>query len=74
VKPAAFTNALTNFNPDQAKAIKDAYELAKKKLELTQPLTKQQKDILARAIIILAKEGCVETERLAFRAVMRSVM
>jgi hypothetical protein len=62
--------ALTNFNPDQVKIIQDAYELAKKTFESTKPLTKIQRDLLARAIVTLAEEGYLETERLASRAII----
>jgi hypothetical protein len=63
--------ALTKFNPDQVKIIQDAYELAKKTFESTKPLTKIQRDLLAREIVTLAGRGCLETERLASRAIMR---
>jgi hypothetical protein len=65
---------LTNFNPDQVKIIKDAYELAKATFEsTTKPLTKIQRDLLAREIVTLAERGCLETERLASRAIMRAL-
>jgi hypothetical protein len=63
--------ALTNFDQAQVKIIKDAYDLAKKTFESWQPLTKIQRDVLAKAVITLAKEGCLETNRLASRAIIR---
>jgi hypothetical protein len=61
---------LTNFNPDQAKIIKDAYELAKKRFVSTRPLTKVEEDKLAIAVIFFAEAGCLETKRLASRAII----
>jgi hypothetical protein len=61
---------LTSFNPDEVKIIADAYALALKIFE-SKPLSKIHQDILAREIIVLAEEGCLETERLATRAIMR---
>jgi hypothetical protein len=58
-RAAVIAAALTKFNPDQVKIIQDAYELAKKTFESTKPLTKIQRDLLARAIITLAEEGCL---------------
>jgi hypothetical protein len=63
-----------NFNPDQVKIIQDAYKLAKKTFESSKPLTKIQRDLLAREIVTLAGRGCLETERLASRAIMRVMM
>jgi hypothetical protein len=63
--------AAVNFNPDQVTIIKDAYELGKQTFEPTQPLTEIQLGLLARAIITLADEGCLDTERLASRAIMQ---
>jgi hypothetical protein len=64
---------LTSFAPAEVQIIKNAFELAKKTLESGRPLTKAEEDNLAREIIVLAKEGCLETERLADRAITRSL-
>jgi hypothetical protein len=61
---------LTNFDPAQVKIIQEAYELAKK---TSGPLTKADKENLAREIVSLAGRGCLETERLASRAIMRAL-
>jgi hypothetical protein len=63
--------AAANFNPDQVTIIKDAYELAKTTFESTQPLTKVEEDKLAIAVITVAEAGCLETKRLASRAITR---
>jgi hypothetical protein len=60
----------TNFNPDQVTIITDAYELAKKRFVSPGPLAKVEEAKLARAIIILAEEGCLEKERLASLAII----
>jgi hypothetical protein len=62
--------ALTNFNPDQVKIIQDAYELAKNRFVSTRPLTKVEEDKLAIAVMSFAEAGCLETERLASRAII----
>ena len=61
---------LTNFNPDQVKIIQDAYELAKNRFVSTRPLTKVEEDKLAIAVIFFAEAGCLETKRLASRAII----
>jgi hypothetical protein len=61
-----------NFSPEEVRAIQNAYALALKTLEATGPLSKVQRDGLAREIINLAKSGCWETVRLASRAIMRA--
>jgi hypothetical protein len=67
------TAALTSFGPEQVKIIKDAYALALKTFEVTGPLSKIHRNALAREILTLAKRGCLETERLANRAIMRAL-
>jgi hypothetical protein len=62
---------LTSFNPEEVKIITDAYALALKIFE-SKPLSKIHQDILAREIIVLAEEGCLETERLATQAIVRA--
>jgi hypothetical protein len=62
--------AAINFNPDQAKIITDTYELAKKRFVSTRPLTKVEEDKLAKAVIMFGEAGCLETKRLASRAIM----
>jgi hypothetical protein len=64
-------DALTSFGPKEVKIIQDAYALALKTFEATESLSKIHRDALAREIIILAEKGCLETERLATRAIMR---
>jgi hypothetical protein len=64
---------LTSFNPEEVKIITDAYALALKTFETNEPLSSIHQDVLAREIIVLAEAGCLETERLATRAIMRAL-
>jgi len=64
---------LTSFNPEEVKIITDAYALALKTFESNEPLSKIHQDVLAKEIIVLAEGGCLETERLATRAIMRAL-
>jgi hypothetical protein len=63
---------LTSFSPEEVKIISDAYALALKTFE-NAPLSKIRRDALAREIVTLAGRGCLETERLASRAIMRAL-
>jgi hypothetical protein len=64
--------ASANFSPEEVRTIQNAYALALKTLEATGPLSKIQRDGLAKEVINLAKSGCWETKRLASRAIMRA--
>jgi hypothetical protein len=64
---------LTSFSPEKVKIITDAYALALKTFEATGPLSEIHKDALAREIIALAEGGCLETQLLADKAIMRAL-
>jgi hypothetical protein len=67
---------LTSFNPEEVKIITDAYALALKTFETNEPLSSIHQDALAKKIIVLAEgseRGCLETKRLATRAIMRAL-
>jgi hypothetical protein len=67
---------LTSFNPEEVKIITDAYALALKTFETNEPLSSIHQDALAKEVIVLAEgseRGCLETKRLATRAIMRAL-
>jgi hypothetical protein len=60
--------AQTSFSPEEVKIITQAYALAMKG---TGRISKVRRGFLAKEILILAKSGCWETDRLAARAIQR---